>query len=123
MHLWQMAARRAGSSIPYSLRKRVASILKCLDVQAAKGARTSAYLAYGAAFVGFLLALRYYRECRRLRQINIAQKDAFDMHVLKVKRYQLTILKGSSGEARAFFAVRTVISSLQSCCPFESQSA
>lgn len=81
-----MVARRAGACIPYSLRKRVASVLKCLDAQASKGAKTSVYLAYGAAFVGFLLALRYYRECRRLHQINIAQKDAFDMHVLKVRR-------------------------------------
>lgn len=80
----QMVARRAGAYIPYSLRKRVASVLKCLDVQAAQGGRTSVYFAYGAAFVGFVLALRYYRECRKLRQINIAQKDAFDMHVLKV---------------------------------------
>ncbi len=79
-----MVARRAGACIPYALRKRVASVLKCLDVQAAQGGRGSIYLAYGAAFVGFLLALRYYKECRRLRELNIAQKDAFDMHVLKV---------------------------------------
>ena len=49
------------------------------------GGRGSTYLAYGAAFVGFALALGYYRECRKLRQLNLAQKDAFDMHVLKVR--------------------------------------
>lgn len=68
----------------------MASILRCIDAQVSQRGKGGAYLAYGAAFVGFVLALRYYREVRRLRQLNVAQKEAFDMHVLKVGRASLS---------------------------------
>lgn len=76
--------------MPLSLRKRIAAVLHCLDKQA-RGGRGSGgiYVAYGAVVVGFLLALRYYRECRTLRQLNLELKNAFDFHVLKVSSLQV----------------------------------
>ena len=53
---------------PTACARGVASVLKCLDVQACSGREDKRVpCPMVQLFVGFVLALRYYRECRKLR--------------------------------------------------------